>query len=121
LTLSSYRSTSASHFVLYGSSDHCLLPSFPTRRSSDLEAVGGLINIITKNPRNSPILAVDAFGTGWGELSADIAAKIQVGNKVQSLLGVSYFNYQNPIDNNNDNFTDVTLQHRISLFNKWNI
>src|SRR5690606_41892879 len=83
LTLSSYRSTSASHFVLYGSSDHCLLPSFPTRRSSDLEAVGGLINIITKNPRNSPILAVDAFGTGWGELSADIAAKIQVGNKVQ--------------------------------------
>lgn len=85
------------------------------------EAVGGLINIITKNPRNSPILAVDAFGTGWGELSADIAAKIQVGNKVQSLLGVSYFNYQNPIDNNNDNFTDVTLQHRISLFNKWNI
>lgn len=85
------------------------------------EAVGGLINIITKNPRTSPTLAVDAFGTGWGELSADIAAKLQVGNRVQSLLGVSYFNYQNPTDNNNDNFTDVTLQHRISLFNKWNI
>ncbi len=85
------------------------------------EAVGGLINIITKNPRNSPILAVDAFGTGWGELSADIAAKLQVANSVQSLLGVSYFNYQNPKDNNDDNFTDVTLQHRISVFNKWNI
>src|SRR5690606_20656353 len=45
---------------------------------------------------------------------------LTVGNNVQSLLGANYFNYQNPIDNNNDHFTDVTLQHRISLFNKWN-
>src|SRR5690606_965105 len=43
------------------------------------EAVGGLINIITKNPRTTPTLAVDAFGTGWGELSADIAAKLRAG------------------------------------------
>lgn len=84
------------------------------------EAVGGLINIITKNPRTTPLLAVDAFGTSWGEISADVAAKINVSKKVQSLLGASYFNYQNPIDNNDDYFTDVTLQHRISLFNKWN-
>lgn len=85
------------------------------------EAVGGLINIITKNPRTTPLLSVDAFGTSWGEISADVAGKFNVSNKVQSLLGASYFNYQNPIDNNRDNFTDVTLQHRISLFNKWNI
>ena len=39
---------------------------------------------------------------------------------MQSLLGVNYFNYQNPIDNNNDGFTDLTLQHRISIFNKLN-
>ncbi|WP_257670416.1 TonB-dependent receptor [Parapedobacter tibetensis] len=84
------------------------------------EAVGGLINIITKNPRTTPILAVDAFGTSWGEINADVAVKFNVSNKVQSLLGANYFNYQNPIDNNHDNFTDVTLQHRISLFNKWN-
>jgi outer membrane receptor for ferrienterochelin and colicins len=32
---------------------------------------------------------------------------------------VNYFNYSNPIDNNNDNFTDVTLQERI-FFKKWN-
>src|SRR5690606_4328546 len=41
------------------------------------------------------------------------------GKKAQSLLGVNYFNYQNPIDNNNDGFTDVTLQNRVSVFNKW--
>lgn len=84
------------------------------------EAVGGLINIITKNPRTTPTLAVDAFGTSWGEINTDVAVKFNVGRKVQSLLGANYFNYQNPIDNNNDNFTDVTLQHRISVFNKWN-
>ena len=37
---------------------------------------------------------------------------------MQSLLGVNYFNYQNPIDRNNDGFTDLTLQNRISVFNK---
>src|SRR5690606_35764094 len=37
-----------------------------------------------------------------------------------SLLGINYFNYQNPLDKNQDGFTDVTLQNRISLFNKWN-
>lgn len=85
------------------------------------EAVGGLINIITKNPRSTPLLAIDAFGTSWGEVSADVAATLNAGKTVQSMLGVSYFNYQNPTDNNKDNFTDVTLQHRISIFNKWNV
>lgn len=84
------------------------------------EAVGGLINIITKNPKTTPLLSVDAFGTSWGEINADLAGKFNVSDKIQSLLGANYFNYQNPIDNNNDHFTDVTLQHRISVFNKWN-
>ena len=39
--------------------------------------------------------------------------------KITSSLGVSYFKYDNPIDNNGDNFTDLTLQDRISVFNKW--
>jgi outer membrane receptor for ferrienterochelin and colicins len=34
---------------------------------------------------------------------------------------VSYFKYDNPIDNNGDNFTDLTLQDRISIFNKWEV
>lgn len=83
------------------------------------EAVGGLINIITKKPDNAPILSGDIFGTSWGEVNADIAAKFKAGEKAQSLLGVNYFNYQNPIDNNKDGFTDVTLQNRVSVFNKW--
>jgi len=84
------------------------------------EAVGGLINIITKNPKNAPLLSADVFGTTWGEINADIAGKFNVGKTAQSLIGISTFNYSNPIDNNNDNFTDVTLQSRVSVFNKWN-
>lgn len=84
------------------------------------EAVGGLINIITKKPNNASRLSVDVFGTSWGEVNADIAGKLHAGKKAQSLIGVNYFNYQFPNDKNQDGFTDVTLQNRISVFNKWN-
>lgn len=83
------------------------------------EAVGGLINIITKLPENAPIFSVDVFATGWGEVNTDIGFKAKVSDNVTLLGGVNYFNYSNPIDNNNDNFTDVTLQDRISIFQKW--
>lgn len=84
------------------------------------EAVGGLINVITKRPSSAPIISLDAFGTSWGEANLDLAGKFKAGKKAYSLLGANYFNYQNPIDNNNDGFTDVTLQNRVSVFNKWN-
>lgn len=54
------------------------------------EAVGGLINIITKNPGNAPLFSADVFGTSWGEVNADIAAKFNAGDKAQSLLSINY-------------------------------
>ncbi|GGH38350.1 TonB-dependent receptor [Mangrovimonas yunxiaonensis] len=83
------------------------------------EAVGGLINIITKLPDYTPKLSADGFITGWGEANLDLGYKAHVGKKTTLLLGANYYNYSNPIDNNNDNFTDVTLQDRISIFQKW--
>ena len=82
------------------------------------EAMGGIINVITKNPANAPAFSIDVFGTTWQEYNVDAAVKFKVG-KAQSLLGANYFNYQNRLDKNNDRFTDVTLQNRISIFNKW--
>ena len=84
------------------------------------EAVGGLINIITKLPENAPLFFGDGFVTSWGEVNFDIGAKFKVGKYISVLTGVNYFNYSNPIDNNNDNFTDLTIQDRISIFQKWN-
>lgn len=81
------------------------------------EAVGGIINIITKKPSSAPEVAVDSFGSSWGEVNTDVGLRYGKG-KANGLLGINYFTYQNPIDNNGDNFTDLTLQHRISVFNK---
>ncbi|WP_425076513.1 TonB-dependent receptor [Psychroserpens sp. S379A] len=83
------------------------------------EAVGGLINIITKLPENAPIVFADSFVNTWGELNIDAGFKAKVGTKATLLFGTNYFNFNNRVDNNNDNFTDLTLQDRISIFNKW--
>lgn len=84
------------------------------------EAVGGLINIITKKPGNAPLFSADVMGSSWGEINTDLGLKYNVGKRAEALFGLNYFNYQNPIDNNGDGFTDVTLQNRISFFNKIN-
>lgn len=83
------------------------------------EAVGGLINIITKLPENAPRFFADGFVTGWGEVNLDAGFKANLGEKATVLFGANYFKYDNPIDNNKDNFTDLTLQDRISVFQKW--
>lgn len=85
------------------------------------EAVGGLINVITKSPDSAPLVSVDAFATGWGEVSADLGFRSKIGEKVHSLTGISSFFYDNPIDNNGDGFTDLTLSKRISVFQKFNV
>ncbi len=84
------------------------------------EAVGGLINIITKNATQAPIFSADFFSTTWLENNLDLGFKKNIKDKANTLVGVNYYNYNSPMDNNNDNFTDVTLQERISIFNKWN-
>lgn len=83
------------------------------------EAVGGLINIITKNPINAPLFSADVFTTSWLETNVDLGVKWNVGKKATALIGVNYFKYNNRIDNDKDGFTDVSLSDRISLFQKW--
>ena len=83
------------------------------------EAVGGLINIITKNPKNAPAFSADYFTTTYFESNLDLGTKFNVGKKTISILGLNYFNYDQVIDKDHDNFTDVTLSERISVFNKW--
>jgi len=83
------------------------------------EAVGGFINIITKNPEVAPELSTDIFATGWGETNIDIGVKGNIGTATTT-LGANYFYYDEIIDKNDDGFTDLTLQDRISIFNKWN-
>ncbi len=82
------------------------------------EAIGGLINIITKSPDKAPLLSGQVMTTSWQEHSLDLGLRFRLAPKISSLLGISYFNFQHPYDKNNDQFTDVALQHRVSVFNK---
>ena len=82
------------------------------------EAVGGLINVITKNPIKAPLISLDLNSTSYGEYMLDGAVKAKIGT-ASTMLSANYFNFQNRIDKNDDGFTDVTLQNRISVFNKW--
>lgn len=85
------------------------------------EAIGGLINIITKNPEKAPLFSASLMSTSWSEHTVDLGLRANLGKKVSTLTGLHYFHYQNPIDKNGDNFTDVTLQKRISVFHKLNL
>ena len=85
------------------------------------EAVGGLINVITKKPENSPRFVLDGFGTSWKELNLDLGFRNDLGKKLQSLTGLNVFHYANPIDANKDGFTDLTLSKRFSVFQKLNL
>ncbi len=82
------------------------------------EAVGGVINIITRDPDDASRFYADVFATSIGEVNMDAGAVLKSG-KASSLLGINYFQFTNARDINSDNFADAALQQRVSLFNKW--
>lgn len=81
------------------------------------EAVGGLINIITKSPHSKPFASVDAFITSWGESNLDVGIGYKT-KKIRHLLGINSFIFDQVIDKNGDGFTDAALAKRFSLFHK---
>lgn len=84
------------------------------------EAMGGVINIITKNAQTAPKLSMNLMTTTWAENNVDFSTKFNLGKSAASLLSLNYFIFNEKIDQNKDNFTDAALQNRISIFNKWN-
>jgi outer membrane receptor for ferrienterochelin and colicins len=83
------------------------------------EAMAGIINIITKSTNSADKLYIESSLSSQLESSNDIALKWRMGKQIQSLLSLNYFNFDNKLDVNNDGFTDIALQKRISLFNKY--
>ena len=83
------------------------------------QAVGGLINVITKLPEYTPKFFSDVYGTSWQEFNVDLGFSGKMNEKVDFLTGINGFIYDNPIDNNGDHFTDVTQQKRFSIFQKF--
>ena len=85
------------------------------------EAIGGLINIITKHPLKAPVLSMEYNGTSQLEHNFDAGFSYRAGKKVRAMTGVNYYNATHRFDQNADNFTDITLQNRFSVFQKLNL
>ena len=85
------------------------------------EAVGGVINIITKKAEKMPLLNMNSFYTSHRELNTDFSFTPEIGDKVVTTLSGNYYRNQYRMDFNNDNFTDIPLNNRFSLFNKWHL
>jgi outer membrane receptor for ferrienterochelin and colicins len=82
------------------------------------EAMGGVINIVTKDARLAPKYSVNVFGTSDGETSLSLAAAPSLGG-VRSLLSVTGSRNAHFVDRNGDGFSDLPLVSRLSIMNKW--
>jgi outer membrane receptor for ferrienterochelin and colicins len=84
------------------------------------EAIGGIINIITKTAESAPRFL---FNTNWsnlGERSADIGFSPFRGRKFDALFSGTINTMERFTDLNDDTFADmVNIKPSVSLFNKW--
>lgn len=85
------------------------------------EAVGGLMNVITKDATDKFSIGLDISTTSFQEQNIDFGMNNKISEKLSVLTGLNLFHYDNPIDNNGDNFTDLSIQKRFSIFQKWSI
>ncbi|MDO1444912.1 TonB-dependent receptor [Rhodocytophaga aerolata] len=83
------------------------------------EAVGGVINIITRKPDKMPWLSFNTFYTTHHEWNTDLAFSPRISKNIATTFSANYYRNQYRLDNNGDNFTDIPLNERVSLFTKW--
>ncbi|MHB1223188.1 MAG: TonB-dependent receptor [Gemmatimonadaceae bacterium] len=84
------------------------------------EAMGGLINVVTKDPRFAPRWSVQASTSSHGEHTLAVAGAPRLGG-ARGLLSVSTAYNDRFVDGNVDGFTDLPLVRRLSVFNKWTV
>lgn len=81
------------------------------------EAMAGVINVITKDPRFAPRFAIDASGTSDAEGNVDFALSSRPGDVSAALSGNVAYNSRF-VDSNGDGYSDFPLNRRGVLFGK---
>lgn len=82
------------------------------------QALGGVVNIITKNPENTPTFSADIYGRSASqEGSINVAASPRIGN-FKGFVSSNLTRNEHFFDDNNDGFNDRPKQMRIALFGK---
>lgn len=84
------------------------------------EAVAGVVNVITKSPKQESRFSVDWMGTNEWESYANIGASFVKG-KWSGLLGSNYAYSGSFFDDNKDGFGDAIGLDRVSAFTKWQL
>ena len=83
------------------------------------EAVAGVINIITKNPENQPLVSADLMTSSHEEIFGNFAMAPRLG-KSNAYIGVNFGYANHYADNNFDGFGDGVNSDHISIFSKLN-
>lgn len=81
------------------------------------EAMGGVINIITKNPANTPRVTANVFGTSREEFAVEVGV-VPLRGRTSTLVSGTVFRSSGFRDHNNDGFADISNDLRIALFGK---
>ncbi|NGP87711.1 TonB-dependent receptor [Fodinibius halophilus] len=81
------------------------------------QALGGVVNIITKNPRTTPAFSADVYAKSTKETNINLAASPK-SERFKGFVSGNLLRMQNYFDNNGDSFNDVAKRSRISLFGK---
>lgn len=79
------------------------------------EAMGGVVNVITKDSRFAPRLVAEANRTSWGRWTVDAAASPSAG-PVSALVSGTLVRSDRFLDGNADGFSDIPLETRGALF-----
>lgn len=85
------------------------------------EAIGGVINVITKNGSAAPSFFMDMKASSWGEMTSNLGFGQKVGDKASTLFSLDGYLFDVEHDQDRDGYIDKTLQKRLSLFNKWDL
>ncbi|MGB5927450.1 MAG: TonB-dependent receptor [Cyclobacteriaceae bacterium] len=84
------------------------------------EAVAGVINIITKDPEEQPLVTADLMTTSHREVFANAGVSFKAGEH-NGYVGANYAHIGIFEDRNKDGFGDIVNLDRYSLFTKWNL
>ncbi|MTI87177.1 MAG: TonB-dependent receptor [Balneolaceae bacterium] len=84
------------------------------------EAMGGVINVRTKDPESASNINLEAYTTSHQENNFDFMYSPETEGFSTMISGNGFY-FDEFIDDNNDNFADATKRKRVSLFNKWSV
>lgn len=90
----------------------------PTSATLGAEAVGGVINVVTKRPLSAPKLTLDMMGTTHAEVFPNVVFAPNAG-RWNGLVGVDGTYIGEREDRNHDGFNDMVNLDRWSFFTKW--